>query len=350
MNLDDPGWRLLERFANAPPEGGASVECLWLHSGSPRAVTPGVRAIPTIADLREAELAAEGWVGPRVPGDADPLGDRRFDRAACWPRAHLGKDFTLACFARAGLALREGGRLFVTARKAKGGKSLAAAMESLFGDVETIQRDRGYHLFVSERGIGFDEALAHEWADQRYAIEDPRLPGLSLHSAPGVFSRRELDEGTATLIDFAEQMVDEAPARVLDLCAGIGPLSLWAAQRFEGARVRGVESNLIAAGLAQQNAAAAGFGERVRIDARVGLEASPPGATASLVLSNPPTHAGEEGLRALLAPLAAHLEPGAPAYFVVNRHGRIVELLRALGARVRAWEGERFTIVGAKWS
>src|SRR5690606_4624232 len=133
-------------------------------------------------------------------------------------------------------------------------------------DVETLERDRGYHLFASERGIGFDESLAVEWADQRYAVEDPRLPGLSLHSAPGVFSRRELDEGTATLIDFAEQMVDVEPLRVLDLCAGIGPLSLWAAQRFASTRVRAIESNLIAAGLAQLSARDAGVEARLRVD------------------------------------------------------------------------------------
>ena len=67
-----------------------------------------------------------------------------------------------------------------------------------------------------------------------------------LSSAPGVFSRRALDAGTAALIEHATEVVDDAPAHVVDLCCGIGPLSLYAAKRWSACRVTAVDSNLLA--------------------------------------------------------------------------------------------------------
>ena len=49
-------------------------------------------------------------------------------------------------------------------------------------------------------------------------------------------------------------------------------------------------------------------------------------------------------------PLAEQMRPEAPAFFVVSRPGRFPDLLRSLGARVRAWQSDRYTVFGAKWS
>ena len=51
----------------------------------------------------------------------------------------------------------------------------------------------------------------------------------------------------------------------------------------------------------------------------------------------------------LVSPLREYMKPDAPAYFVVNRAGRLQGLLAELGARVRGWQGPKHTIVGAKF-
>lgn len=330
---------------------------LWMHSGEPATTSPSTQVTRAVLDVRELDDAVATTVGPRIFDAPDPLGDARFDAVAFWPRAHLGKDFSLACFGRAALHLDAGGGLFVSARKQKGAKSLAQSIEQLFGDVETVARSKGYHLLYAERGPGLDEDLARRWADAHYRWRDPSLGALELTTAPGVFARKGLDAGTRALVEFAATRVEGddgvEPQRVLDLCAGVGPLGLWAAQRWPDARVSLVESNLLAAALAKRNAHAAGFDARVEVHAHAGLPstlAQGEGAKPfDLALINPPTHAGPEALGELLRPLAKRMAPGAAAYLVVNRAGRVLEVLEPTGATTRVHDAGAYKIVAAHW-
>lgn len=342
LNPEDPGWRALVRQLErvAPPS------CLWLYSGEPP--RPRGELLRAISDLRERSEASVPTVDPAVLDAPDPIGARRFAAAAMWPRAHLGKDFTLAAMARAAMHLEDEGALYLVARKQKGGKSLAAAMDRLFGDVEVVARDKGYHLYRSARTKGLDETLAQSWLSQRYPISDPRLDGLELEAAPGVFSRRGLDRGTAALIDAAREQIEVAPSRVLDLCCGVGPLGLWAAARWPDARVDLVDSHLIAVGLARHNAARLGLEGRAQVHAHDGLDPALFERHYDLALINPPTHAPPEALQALVAPLARVLAPQGRALFVVNRAGRILEALEAAGLRAQTLARGDYAIISAR--
>jgi hypothetical protein len=190
LNPDDPGIRMLARaVADVDPEA-----LLLVHCGD----LPGLRGAATrlILDVRERTGSPHRLVvdlGAEEHASATPcVADRRFAAAVVWPRAHLGKDFSEECLATAALGLREGGRLYCAVRKQKGGKSLGRTMRALLGDaaVEVGERDRGYHLWVGERGPDFDLELATELSTRRYEIRDPLLGELTLHSRPGVFSRR----------------------------------------------------------------------------------------------------------------------------------------------------------------
>ena len=112
--------------------------------------------------------------------------------------------------------------------------------------------------------------------------------------------------------------------------------------------VDAIESNLLALSCLELNARQSGLDSRVFAHAHDGpLEH---GGPYDLALVNPPTHADEATSRSLLAPLAEQMRPEAPAFFVVSRPGRFPDLLRSLGARVRAWQSDRYTVFGAKWS
>lgn len=346
LNPDDPGVALLARAVAGQP----AREILLVCGGD----LPGVGAEATrlVLDVREP-------VGSRaraVPLDleVDGIGSQRFDHAIVWPRPHLGKDFSVACLARGALALRPGGSLWCAARKAKGAESLGDTIGTMMGEIDVEGRAKGYRLMRARRTESFDEAMARGLVEVRYVIEDEALPGLRLRSAPGVFSRRELDAGTRQLIEHAAARAPQ-PAAVLDLGCGVGPLALWAATRWPSARVLAVDSNLLAVALCRANAADHGLADRVEVVASDGLPAEPsPRAAAlreriELALINPPTHADPATLARLAEQLRAWLTPGAVAMLVVSRAGRMSEVLERAGARVEAHPGARYTVLEARF-
>jgi 16S rRNA G1207 methylase RsmC len=318
LNIDDPGVILLgQAVADVPPN-----ELLLVCSGPLPGLRPGVTRL--ITDVRERPHAGERCLPLTLPSAAAlSASPGTYAAAVVWPRAHLGKDFSLLCLARGALALRPGGGLFCAARKDKGGASLAAAIEQMMGHVEVLERSRGYHLYHARRGeIDRDAALRHLSA--RYELHAPLVSDAPLASAPGVFCRRHLDDGTRALLEHLSAAHHGQPRHIVDLCAGIGPIALWAAKRWPSASILAVESNLLACDLIVENSRRAGVDAQIRALASDGLPATP--TPTDLLLANPPTHAGEDELGRLLAPLPRWLSPG-DAWFVVNRPGRLVSLL-----------------------
>jgi 16S rRNA G1207 methylase RsmC len=339
LREDDAGVRLLGRAVS----GVDPAALLLVHCGDLPGVPAGAARL--VLDVRERSGARGRAID--CTDEAAIAALPRMQHAAVWPRAHLGKDFTLSCLARGALALAQGGALWCSARKQKGAESLADAMAALLGNVEIVERDRGYRLMRSVHEGHIDEAHARELIDRRYEIVDDALPGITLASAPGVFSRKALDEGTRALIEHADALAI-TPARIIDLCAGIGPLAIWAARRFDGARVLAVESNLVAGALLRSNADANGVGDRVVLSASDGLPA-PQGDRIELALVNPPTHAERSELVGLIAGLRAWMAPGGLALLVVSRAGVSSEGLREAGAAVAVRNAGAYSILEGRW-
>ena len=350
----DPGIRLLAAAVrDVDPR-----ELLLVHSGPLPGLRPGATRL--ILDVRERDDAAGTTCVP-ASREASALAGPREDFAAAvvWPRAHLGKDFSEVCLAIGAASLRPGGHLYCAVRKAKGGPSLARAMTELLGAVEVQERDAGYFLYVSQKPADFDPAPARARLALEYEIADPLLGPVPLLAAPGVFCRKHLDDGTRALLTELEAqdlLADRPPRQVLDLGAGIGPLGLWATRRWPDARLLAVESNYLAAALVSENAARLGCGHRVDVLASDGLPATGPGSgmgsvrgRIDLALVNPPTHADPEAFARLVAPLRQWLRPGAPAWFVVNRAGRLTQVLAQTGAELDLTEVPGFTLVRATW-
>ncbi|MCL4686070.1 methyltransferase [Myxococcota bacterium] len=350
LNAEDPGARLLGATLRSVPP----ADLLLVHCGDLPSLSPG--ALRLILDVRERAGSVHRCVDEDLAGSS-LRDDAGFAAAAVWPRAHLGLDFTEFCLARGAAALRDGGSLWCAVRKRKGGERIGAAMRALLGNLAIRERARGYRLFESVRHDGaFDAELARAWLERRYEIRDPQLVPLVLESAPGVFSRSALDAGTAALIRYAQA---HAPApgapvsRVIDLCAGIGPLGLWAASRWPDAQVLAVESNTRAAALLARNAERAALASRVALHVGDGLpadgfDAFRNGGTA-LALLNPPTHAPARVLRRLVEGLAGWLQRGAPAWIVASRPGRVLEAVAASGGSATPQDVDRYVVVEARW-
>lgn len=350
LQADDAGVLLLARaLAGVDPADVLLVHCgdlPGLRAGSPR----------LILDVREREGARGRAIDCTDAAAIAAL--PKLGNAAVWPRAHLGKDFTLSCLARGALALAEGGALWCSARKHKGAESLADAMAALLGNVDIVDRDQGYRLMRSVHEGHVDEAFAREAIERRYTIVDDALPDTVLHSAPGVFSRKALDDGTRALIEHADvwaQTQPSAPRQVIDLCAGIGPLAVWAARRFADAHVLAVESNLVAGALLQGNVERNGVGARVQVLAHDGLpkqleRGAIERGKVELALVNPPTHAERSELVGLLAGLRPWMAPGGRAFVVASRAGTSADGLREAGAAVTVRDVDGYSILEGRWS
>jgi 16S rRNA G1207 methylase RsmC len=350
-NPFDPGVGLLARAVAGIP----AREIVLVACGDVPGIGPSATRL--VLDVRElAEPGARPFAFGSDP--ADRL--EGFGHALVWPRAHLGKDFTFACLARGALALRPGGALWCSVRKAKGADSIAAFLERLVGkgQVTVHARDRGYRLLRAPLGdqIGSD-VVAREALAVRYELRDPILGDLELSAVPGVFSRRALDDGTRALIEHAARSVDVAPRRVLDLGAGVGPLACWAARTWQEAQVLAVEPNLLAAECCEANARRAGLGDRVTVVRSAGLPALEPAldrqalhrfrGAVDLALVNPPTHAAPDALALVVSDALAWLGPGGRAMFVVSRASALAAPLRRLGASVAQHDAAGYTVVVA---
>ena len=164
--------------------------------------------------------------------------------------------------------------------------------------------------------------MPHYFDDAPIAPSRPGRVGLRLPDFEatlavdrGVFSVGGIDPGT---IELLRAPTARPPAGdLLDLGCGYGPIAVTLAHRCPGAVVWAVDVNARALDLVAANAAALGFGERIRA---VTPEAVPDTVSFAGIWSNPPIRIGKAALHKLLLRWLPRLEPGASAWLVVQKH------------------------------
>jgi 16S rRNA (guanine1207-N2)-methyltransferase len=176
------------------------------------------------------------------------------------------------------------------------------------------------HYFDEHPDIGSDVATVTLTVDDRV---------LTLATDRGVFSRGQVDAGTAVLLRKAPP--PPLIGRLLDLGCGYGPIALALAAQAPDADVRAVDVNERALELVAENAAANGL-TNITVATP---DAMPDDLTFDAIYSNPPIRIGKKALHELLASWLPRLTSAGVAYLVVQRH---------LGAdSLQAWlEGEGF--------
>lgn len=135
---------------------------------------------------------------------------------------------------------------------------------------------------------------------------------LRLESTWGLFSPREIDEGTRLLL----QHLDVAPADdCLDLGCGYGPIGLTLAALAPKGQTLLVDKDFVAVDFANRNARANGLGNAQAILSN-GFEQIPADRCFDLIASNVPAKVGKELLALLLHDARARLRPGGRLYLV----------------------------------
>jgi 16S rRNA G1207 methylase RsmC len=154
------------------------------------------------------------------------------------------------------------------------------------------------------------------------------LGGRALHlwSTWGLFSPREIDEGTRLLLDHMEiRSGDDC----LDLGCGYGPIGLALAASASAGQTLMVDKDFIAVDYANRNAARNGLGN-ARAQLSNGFAQVDAGLRFDVIASNIPAKVGKELLAILLHDARARLKPGGRLY-VVTINGLRQYMKRNLG-------------------
>lgn len=180
------------------------------------------------------------------------------------------------------------------------------------------------------------DAAAHDAEPFAYAL----TLGEATHTiatAPGLFSPRSLDPGTAALLDLITATPGE---RFLDLGCGAGVVSLVAA-RLWGCQVTAVDVSARALRLTRLNVPEA------EVLASSGFAALS-GRQFHRIASNPPYHTDFAVAKAFIEGAYGHLLPDGWLYLVVKRADWYVEKVRAVFGGCRVTERDGYAIIMAE--
>lgn len=169
---------------------------------------------------------------------------------------------------------------------------------------------------------------------------------LTFHSTWGLFSPREVDEGSRLLLDHVELAGD---ADCLDLGCGYGAIGVTLAALAPRGRTLLVDKDFVAVDYARKNIAANGLTNAEALLSN-GFEAVGE-RRFDIVASNLPAKVGKELLAILLHDARRHLDPGGRLYVVtVNGLRRFIErhFKDVFGNYDKLKQGRHYTVAMAE--
>ncbi|MCU7853358.1 MAG: methyltransferase [Candidatus Thiodiazotropha sp. (ex Monitilora ramsayi)] len=135
---------------------------------------------------------------------------------------------------------------------------------------------------------------------------------LSFHSTWGIFSPRDIDEGTRLLVDRLEiQPTDNC----LDLGCGYGPIGLFMARRAPQGQTLMLDKDFMAVEYANANAKRNGL-DNTQASLSNGFDHIDPALRFDIIASNIPAKVGKEMLSLILHDARQRLNPGGKLYVV----------------------------------
>ncbi len=210
--------------------------------------------------------------------------------------------------------IKPGGQLLLVGENKAGIKSGAKLLEPFSEQVNKIDSARHCSLFCAQLSKGTPPFDLKKW-QTRWAMT---LSGTELEivSLPGVFSHKELDEGTKLLLE----NVKRVPAgKVLDFACGAGVIGCFLAKKQSDMDLVMSDVSALALHCAAESAKANGI--QCDIIASDGLTDVPGNFEA--VFTNPPFHTGIQTNYAVtekfIQDLKRHLRPGGSVLLVANR-------------------------------
>ena len=189
-----------------------------------------------------------------------------------------------------------------------------------------------------------------ELAELRRPIAfDADLAGrrLCFESTWGLFSPREIDEGTRLLLAHVDVAAD---ADCLDLGCGYGPIGVALAVQAPQGQTLMVDKDFVAVDFASRNIALNGL-SNARAQLSNGFDQVDPALRFDLIASNVPAKVGKELLALLLNDARARLKPGGRLYLVtINGLRQFMKrnLTEVFGNYDKLKQGAHYTVAMAR--
>ena len=219
-----------------------------------------------------------------------------------------------------------------------------ALLESLLGKLTTsLARKKARLIFASQ----YPKSVS-------IAAEPDRLTwstssGLNLEHYSGVFSRTKLDAGAQVLLDnFPDGPFD----RVIDLGCGNGVQAIFAARKWPGCQVLGIDQSYMSVASSTINAKHNGVEQQCQFQAGDCLAKLQP-KSADLILCNPPFHqervVGDHIAMRMFKQSAKVLSESGELFVVGNRHlGYHAKLKRWFSQVEQVGVHPKFVVLKAK--
>ncbi len=307
-------------------------------------------------DIRAARLAldnvaANGVANAHVALDhtLNRFHNGHFNIIALNPPVDDGTEAILEMIERAQSKLRHGAHLFLIAKVRRGAKTYMRKLNETIGPSKVLMRSGGYWLMRAARSPlrsvdaidldRYEHMIETELRGRRYRFR----------TRAGIFSRKEIDEGTRLLID----TIDLSPRHsVIDIGCGYGPIGLVAAHIASVGRIVMVDCDARAVDYAMKNIRShhlnhARKNGKPRVEAVIGDRFDAvPGERFDRVVSNPPFHAGIDVLHPLVEEAYGHLRIHGRLYLVLMRYaGAAKQMQRIFGNCVVAAESEKHVVL-----
>jgi len=291
---------------------------------------PGVDVRMVDSDIRAVRWAQEN-VRANGVGNAHIVLDHTLDRysdgdfnvIALNPPIEDGTEAIFEMIDRARPKLRNGGSFYLVAKVRKGAKSYMRRLSETIGPAKVISKSGGYWLMRAERSP-VRSPMPIDLSVYEHTVETLlRGRKYTFCTRAGIFSRKEMDDGTRLLI---ESMEIQPMNSVIDVGCGYGPIGIAAAHMASVGRVVMVDTNARAVECASRNIVAhhlhhARKNGKPRVEAIVSDRFDAVrGERFDRVVSNPPFHSGVDVLYPLVDEAYAHLRFHGRMYLVLMRY------------------------------
>jgi 16S rRNA (guanine1207-N2)-methyltransferase len=227
-----------------------------------------------------------------------------------------------------------GGRLTLIMPAKSGHKQVLAMLQRTFDNVAQLSRRPRVFECSGPRPQRGTAPLRHI---EHYDARSART--LSFLTRPGLFSPKQIDQGTKLLLATA----DIPPGcAALDVGCGYGAIGVTAAGR--GAQVEMIDCDSRAVTLAASNLRENDLAGRARLASFLrGVRSK----AFDLILTNPPTHGGNQLLSSLFGDMVRVCSPGGSVLAVVERHLPLERLFQSLARVAVVAEGATHKVLKA---
>lgn len=290
---------------------GDSIDLIEAIAAVAKTVTVFDLSYGTLQKLEKYIRAANVNFSYAVYPEAKP----KYDAAIVF--VPKGRDLGRAQLWTAMHALKEGADLYLVGPNKGGAKSLIKDAIEMFGESQVVAYKKSHRIAVSQRqgDYQYPPDFGDMPTEVRYLPLETALGNIEVASQPGIFSRDELDEGTAFLL---ENLDFRDAKRLLDVGCGYGVIGALSTGYVE--HVTMIDDNLLAVNCASKTVTHNGLKNATVLASD--LFSALDSEHFDLIVSNPPFHKNwdlsSNVANRLIAEASEHLNPNARLIMVVN--------------------------------